>query len=192
MSCLSWNCCGLGNSQTEDEVVALVTAKDPKLVFLMETKADKPILERVGRRIHFTNLFFVPRVNSGGGLALYRKSDFDVDVQSFSNRHIDAFISYGVDDAWRFTGFYGDLDTASQENSWFLLRDLSRRLALPWVCMDDFNEILFADEKLGWLDRPERQMQSFRDALDYCRLKDLGFNGYPFTWCNHRPGDQNT
>ena len=192
MSCLSWNCCGFGNSQTEDEVVALVTAKDPKLVFLMETKADKPILERVGRRIHFTNLFFVPRVNSGGGLALYWKSDFDVDVQSFSNRHIDAFISYGVDDAWRFTGFYGDLDTASQENSWFLLRDLSRRLALPWVCMDDFNEILFADEKLGWLDRPERQMQSFRDALDYCRLKDLGFNGYPFTWCNHRPGDQNT
>ena len=35
-------------------------------------------------------------------------------------------------------------------------------------------------------------MQSFRDALDYCRLKDLGFNGYPFTWCNHRLGDQNT
>ena len=58
--------------------------------------------------------------------------------------------------------------------------------------MGDFNEILFAEEKLGWLDRPERQMQSFRDALDFCRLKDLGFNGYPFTLCNCRPGDQNT
>ena len=58
--------------------------------------------------------------------------------------------------------------------------------------MGDFNEILFAEEKLGWLDRPERQMQSFRDALDYCRLKDLGFNGYPFTWCNRRLGVQNT
>ena len=41
--------------------------------------------------------------------------------------------------------------------------------------MGDFNEILFLDEKLGWLDRPKRKMQSFRDALDYCRMKDLGF-----------------
>ena len=77
MSCLSWNC----------------TTKDLKLVFLMETKADKPTLERVGRRIHFTNLFFVPHVNTGGSLALYWKSDFDVDVQSFSNRHIDGCLS---------------------------------------------------------------------------------------------------
>ena len=87
----------------------------------METKADKPTLERVGRRIHFTNLFFVPYVNSGGGLALYWKSNFDVDVQSFPNHHIDAFINHGVDDAWRFIGFYGDPDTASRENSWSLL-----------------------------------------------------------------------
>ena len=57
--------------------------------------------------------------------------------------------------------------------------------------MGDFNEILFAEEKQGWLDRPERQMQGFRDALDDCLFKDLGFNGFPFTWCNHRPGDQN-
>ena len=48
MSCLSWNYHGLGNPQTKDEVVALVTAKDPMLVFLMETKFDKPTLERVG------------------------------------------------------------------------------------------------------------------------------------------------
>ena len=115
---LQW---ALRNSQKEDEVVALGTTKDPKLVFLMETKVDKPTLERVGRTIHFTNLFFVPHVNSGGGLALYWKSNFDVDVQSFSNHHIDAFINHGVDDAWRFIGFYGDPDTASRENSWSLL-----------------------------------------------------------------------
>ena len=71
MNCLSWNYHGLGNPQTEDEVVALVTAKDPMLVFLMETKVDKTTLERVGRKIHYTNLFFVPRVNTSSGLALY-------------------------------------------------------------------------------------------------------------------------
>ena len=44
---MSWD----GNPQTEDKLIALVTAKDPKLVFLMETKVKKYILERVGRRI---------------------------------------------------------------------------------------------------------------------------------------------
>ena len=34
-------------------------------------------------------------------------------------------------------------------------------------------------------------MQGFRDAIDFGGLKDLGFNGFPFTWCNRRPGDQN-
>ena len=155
MNCLSWNCHGLGNPQIEDELVALVTVKDPKIVFLMETKAKKYILERVGSRIQFTNLFVVPHVNTGGGLALFWKSDLDVDVQTFSTNHIDAIVNQRVDDAWRFTGFYEDPDTANQENSQGLLRVLSHQFNLPWVCMGDFNEILFANEKMGWLDRPK-------------------------------------
>ena len=34
-------------------------------------------------------------------------------------------------------------------------------------------------------------MQWFHDALDYCRLKDLGYNGFSFTWCNRKPRIQN-
>lgn len=34
-------------------------------------------------------------------------------------------------------------------------------------------------------------MQGFRDAFDFCGLKDLGFNGFPFTWSNRRPRVQN-
>ena len=106
----------------------------------------------------------------------------NVDVQTFSPRHIDAIIDHGVDNAWRFTGFNGDPETTNRENSWSLLRTLSIRFNLPWVCIGDFNEILFIDEKQGWFDRPERQMQGFCDALDFCRLKDISFNDFPFTW----------
>ena len=48
-----------------------------------------------------------------------------------------------------------------------------------------------ANDKQGWLDRLERQMQRFCDAPNFCCLKDLGFNGFPFTWYNRRPRDQN-
>ena len=152
MSCLRWNCCGLGNPQTEEELATLVSKKDPKMVFLMETKVEKNTMERIGRKMQFANIFIVPHVNTGGGLALLWKVDCSVDVQSFSGNHIDAIVDHGVDDAWRFTGFYGDPDTASRENSWSLLRALSSHFSLPWLCMGDFNEILLGEEKLGWLD----------------------------------------
>ena len=100
MSCLSWNCRGLGNPQTEDELVALIRNKDPKLIFLMETKIEKSVLDRIGRQIQYANLFVVPRHNSRGGLALYWAADSNVDVQSFSENHIDAIVDHEADDAW--------------------------------------------------------------------------------------------
>ena len=67
MSCLSWNYLGLGNPQIEDELVALVSNKGLKLVFLIETKVEKVILDRICRKIQFANLFVVPCHNQGGG-----------------------------------------------------------------------------------------------------------------------------
>ena len=98
VSCLSWNCRGLGNPQIEDELVALVSSKDPKLVFLMETKVEKPTMERMGRKMSFNNIFVVPQLNRTGGLALLWRDDLSVDVQTYSDRHIDAIVDHGVDD----------------------------------------------------------------------------------------------
>lgn len=59
------------------------------------------------------------------------------------------------------------------------------------MVLGDFNEILLAEEKQGDLDKPECQMLNFREALGFCSLKDLGFNGFPFIWCNRRPSNHN-
>ena len=61
-----------------------------------------------------------------------------------SKRYIDTVIDHGMNDAWRFTGFYGNPDTANRGNSWSLLRDLSSQFSIPWVCLGDFNEIIRA------------------------------------------------
>ena len=74
-------------------------------------------MERIGRRMQFNNIFVVLWVNRGGGLALLWRDDISLDVQTYFGRRIDSFLNHGVDDAWRFTGFYGELDTASQEDS---------------------------------------------------------------------------
>ena len=91
-----------------------------------------------------------------------------------------------MDDAWMLTGFYGNPITVNREHSWALLKQLCLKLDLPWLYMGDFNEITKAEEKKGGALRPEGQMKAFRDALDFCGFRDLGFVGLPFTWCNNQ------
>ena len=99
MSCLSWSCCGLGNPQTEAELAALVSSKDPKLIFLMEMKVDREVIERISRKMQYNKHFVVPRHNRGGGLALLWKDDFLLDVLTSSDNHIDGVVDQGMDDA---------------------------------------------------------------------------------------------
>ena len=47
MNCLAWNCRGLGNPRTVQEIARLVHAQDPSVVFLIETWQDNGPLERL-------------------------------------------------------------------------------------------------------------------------------------------------
>ena len=57
MSCLIWNCHGLGNPGIVNELSELVRAKDPSIKFLTETWVDEARLKDVMRKIQFENMF---------------------------------------------------------------------------------------------------------------------------------------
>lgn len=71
MSCIVWNCRGLGNQLAVQELVELVQAKAPSVVFLAETLADEARLDYVKDQICFDKKFFVQRINKGGGLVFF-------------------------------------------------------------------------------------------------------------------------
>ena len=92
-------------------------AKGPKLLFLMETKKKKSYLEKVRCHLKFNNMFIIPRRRESGGLALLWMNKLDLHIRKFSPHHIDVVVSPGIDDAWRFTGFYGAPEVANWEDS---------------------------------------------------------------------------
>ena len=89
------------------------------------------------------------RLLRGGGLALLWKSDFNVSMVSSSLNYIDTVINAGKENSWRFTGFYGCLETHRHQESWNMLKNLRCSSSLPWLSADDFNEIAKSHEKLG-------------------------------------------
>ena len=182
MNILCWNCRGLGNPQTDQELGDLIRAQDPLVVFLAKTWLDKVRLEEIKIRYKFKGLIEVSRISRGGGVAIFWKEECNISLDTYSPNHIDVILNKGLEDEWRFTGFYGELDTRIRNESWDKLRRLKNKFTLPWLCAGDFNEILKADEKLGGRLRPIRQMEAFREVLDECEFKDLGYVGGKYTW----------
>ena len=125
-----------------------------------------------------------------GGLALFWNKEIDLTVKSLSRYHIDAVVKEEDGRQWRFTGIYGEPKVEDRGKTWKLLRILKNMYRMPWLCAGDFNEVLFGHEKEGGQPRPLAYMENFRQALEDCRLEDLGFVGDAFTWRNnHRKAE---
>lgn len=69
---------------------------------------------------------------------------------SVEQSHIDTLVKGRVlTDWWHLMGFYGALVTSRQDESWALLKVMRDRSNLPWLAIDDFNEITSGSEKEG-------------------------------------------
>ena len=188
MSCLFWNCRGLGNPATVQELTIMVKQKDPLVLFLSETKLDEKRLESLRCYWGFRGKLVVQSRGQSGGLALFWRKGLSVGVSSYSHHHIDAVVDGNSQQPWRFTGFYGFPTLAGKHVAWDILRVLVNHHHLPWLCRGDFNELLRGYEKWGRVARSETQMAQFREVVDECGFLDLGFSGPQYTWWNKRDG----
>ena len=127
----------------------LVQQWDPDFVFLSETKLKNKSMEKKKMSVGFINGLIIPSHGRSGGLAFLWKKEIIVDVQSYLDRHIDAIITKDSRFKWRITGFYGNPKVHRRKQSWNLLKALSKKLQLSWLCFDDFNETVLVGEKMG-------------------------------------------
>ncbi|KAL4603668.1 hypothetical protein ACB092_10G140800 [Castanea dentata] len=190
MNLINWNCQGLGNPRSVRALQDIVRRFNPKVVFLMETKAKVRHMERIKNRMGFANGLTVPSRGRSGGLALLWDRGVDLEIKSYSKNHIDAVIKEQDNNFyWRITGFYGHPETHRRYESWQLLAFLNNQSQLPWLCLGDFNEILSISEKEGGTIRTQSQMERFREVVNYCNFQDLGYSGSDFTWSNMQEGN---
>lgn len=191
MKILFWNCRGLGQPQTVQELTRLIREHKPSLVFLSETRQNKAIVEGICRRNSFSNCLPVCVEGKGGGLALFVSSNLKVDLISFGPHHIDVSVLDQFGKKWRNSFVYGEPRPSDRPEFWKLIRRIKPCSADPWLMCGDFNEALFQFEHLSARKRSESQMEAFRDTLDHCNLHDLGFSGTPWTYNNKQRGNKN-
>ncbi|KAK6159681.1 hypothetical protein DH2020_003062 [Rehmannia glutinosa] len=197
MNLLSWNCRGLGNQATVRALKKILREKNQGIVFLMETKLnDQRMATLNSTQFHYAGCFSVNPEgdcrNKRGGLSILWKNPYDLSLVSYSNHHISVTVKETGDRIWELSYVYGWPNHHMKRNTWQLLRNLNPGDDKPWVCISDFNEIMWPHEKIGGNPKAFACMESFRNVVDDCTLLDLGFSGNMYTWTNGQAFDQNT
>lgn len=88
----------------------LLAANSLDIIFLYETKLHTVEFDKIKRRCECETCFVVNAMGRRGGLALMWKSDWDVNIQSYSANHIDTLVTLEVRNKLWVTGFYGFLE----------------------------------------------------------------------------------
>lgn len=84
-----------------------VRAKDPLLVFLMETKAGTSRIKSIQTKLEYTQGILVQSDGRSGSLALFWREGIKVSFKSCSNSHIDVIVHGDpTSSPWHVTGFY--------------------------------------------------------------------------------------
>lgn len=130
MSCLSWNCRGLGNLATVQVLQRLIRCKVPSIIFLMETKLTKSEMDKLKQKLSSYN-FHVVECNTDlggrrGDICLLWNDTVSLKIISESPHHIDAMVMMADNDKeWRLTGIYGWSEEHMKDCTWELIKGLA-------------------------------------------------------------------
>ena len=107
MSLISWNCRELGNLRSVKALEKVINNEDLIIVFLMETKLSREGMSNIKDNCNMKHGLIVPSEGKSGGLALLWKEGVTVEIQMYSQTHIDALVDGGAGIGWwHLTGFY--------------------------------------------------------------------------------------
>lgn len=115
----------------------------PSILFLSETKISNFRITSIRQSLNFG----IDSVGIKGGLGIFWKSDWKVELKSYGPGHIDTFVTDPNDSTWRFTGFYGNPICHLCHFSLDLITRLGSLDSFPWLIGRDFNEIIICLKK---------------------------------------------
>ena len=93
---LSWNCRGLRSNSTVRRLEEMVREHLPDFLFLLETKNSRDHVRKFQSSLGYDHFYLVDPVGLSGGLALFWRSTYEVEVLSPSNRIIDTQVKIGA------------------------------------------------------------------------------------------------
>lgn len=134
MSCLVWNCRGIGNATIVRDLCALVKEAGSHIVSLSETRQKVEKVRCLRSRLGLKGFVGVNSEGMSGGLALFWHKSVCMEVNVLNKRFIDAYVRLVSDGpVWHVTFVYGEPRVEHRHRMWDLLKAIKQSSPLPWL-----------------------------------------------------------
>ncbi|KAH7833675.1 hypothetical protein Vadar_008660 [Vaccinium darrowii] len=181
---------GVGRPLTFHQLKEFSRLHSPSLFFLSETKNGVTRLEVVKHALGMDGSLWVEPVGLAGGLAIFWKGATKVDLKYQCSWFIDVQINEEDGSNWRLVNVYFSSRLEIRRAQWEVILQHKDCLGEDWLIWGDMNDITSVGEKRGGISPASWELKGFQNFINQCNLIDLGYTGFPFTWCNNRAGSE--
>ncbi|XP_074270974.1 uncharacterized protein LOC141594887 [Silene latifolia] len=184
-----WNVRGLNSETKQKDIKWFLHQSGVELFGLLETKVKPESLNRVAGSL-CQNWSYITNTacHSGGRVwILWKHNKLDVVLIDMDAQYIHVSVTNKLDGSQFFATFvYAFNKLEDRVPLWNALIRLAG--CGPWVVLGDFNNFMFANERIGKIVKDE-EMLPFQSTVALCDLQDIKSTGAFFTWNNKQPSE---
>ncbi|XP_074315490.1 uncharacterized protein LOC141651689 [Silene latifolia] len=184
-----WNVRGLNSDTKQKDIKWFLHQNDVDLFGLLETRVKPVSLNRIANNVCYNwNYITNTSMHIGGRIwVLWRDGRITLDVIDMEAQYIHTKIKVKhTNQEFTATFIYGFNKIEERVPLWNALVRLT--VNGPWIVLGDFNNVMYANERLGKLVRDD-EMLPFQSTVSTCDLHDLKTTGAFFTWNNKQPSE---
>lgn len=192
MSCpriFSWSCRGAGCSNFLRFLLFYIQCYSHEILILMETRVDSSMIHKISAKSQFSRAIWAEASGFAGGIwVLWDEAVVCVEPISVDSQIVNCVVKRGPDPPWILSTVYASPHPLIHHDLWSYISQLGHTIAIPWLLVGGFNQVLHGREKKGGRRPNGTNLRLFQNCVHDCSLLDIGFVGSSFTWLNMRCG----
>ncbi|XP_059285600.1 uncharacterized protein LOC132039071 [Lycium ferocissimum] len=178
-----WNIRGVNSKGAFDRLIRLARTHKTSFISFQEPFVNSSRLHYFRRKIGFNNA----TSNCSGKIWCLWDDNYSCTIVEDHIQHLTLQVHHIMSQVkFHVSIVYAKIKASNRKDLWGSLSQLNQQIVGPWSIMGNFNVIMESSEKKGGRRHRLSRSLDFINCMVDCGMKDAGYVGNDYTWCNGR------